>query len=58
MRLSETAIKFTNFTMNKIIEQRVCLEFCVANGRSCADSLKMLERAYGESVFSKTWVHQ
>lgn len=44
--------------MNEIIEQRVCLKFCVANGISCADSLKMLEKAYGESVLSKTRAYE
>ena len=34
-----------NFTMEKIVEQRVCLKFCVANEISCADALKMLKKA-------------
>lgn len=44
--------------MNQSIEQRVCLKFCVANGFSCANSLKMLEKAYGESVLSKTRIYE
>jgi len=40
--------------MEKNIEQRVCLKFCVANGISCSDALKMLEKAYGDSVISRT----
>ena len=39
--------------MDKNIEQRICLKFCIANGISCAESLKMLQ-AYGESTLSKT----
>ena len=35
------------------LEQRVCLKFCVANKISCAESLKMLQKVYGESVLSK-----
>lgn len=44
--------------MDKNIEQRVCLKFCVANEISCAESLKMLEKAYGESVLSKTRAYE
>ena len=47
-----------NFTMNEVIEQRVCLKFCVANEISCADLLKMLEKTYAESVLSKTLAHK
>lgn len=44
--------------MDKNIEQRVYLKFCVANGISCAESLKMLEKAYGESPLSKTQAYE
>lgn len=44
--------------MDKTIEQRVCVKFCVANGISCAESLKMLEKCYGESVLSKTRTYE
>ena len=43
--------------MNEIIEQRVCL-FCIANGILCAELLKMIEKAYGRSVLSKTRLYQ
>ena len=36
------------------ISNRVCLKFCIANGISWAESLKMLQKAYGESNLSKT----
>ena len=39
--------------MDKDIEQRICLKFCISNGISCAELLKMLEKAYGESILSK-----
>ena len=45
---------FAIFPMDKNIEQRICLKFCIENGISCAESLKMLEKAYGESTLSKT----
>ena len=40
--------------MDKNIEQRIYLKFCIANGILCAESLKMLQRAYGVSTLSKT----
>ena len=36
--------------MDKNIEQRICLKFCIANAISCAESLEMLQKAYGEST--------
>ena len=44
---------FAIFPMDKNIEQRICLKFCIANGCSCAESLKMLQKAYGESTLLK-----
>ena len=44
--------------MDKNIEQRICLKFCIANGISCAKSLKMLQKAYGESTLSKTRAYE
>ena len=35
--------------MNEVIK-RVSFKFCVVNGILRADSLKMLDKAYGESV--------
>ena len=34
--------------------KELCFKFCIANGISCAESLKMLQKAYGESALSKT----
>ena len=39
--------------MDKNIEQRVCHKFWIANGILCAESLKMLQKAYGESTLSE-----
>ena len=44
--------------MNTIIEQRIYLKFCIANRISCVKSLKMLQKAYGESTFSKTRAYE
>ena len=44
--------------MYKNIEQRICLKFCIANGISCTESLKMLQKAYGESTLSKARVYE
>ena len=42
--------------MEKKIEQRVCLKFCVANGITITESLKMLQKCFGESTLSRTQV--
>ena len=39
--------------MDKNIEQRICIKFCIADGISCAQSLEMLQKAYGESTLLK-----
>ena len=35
--------------MDENIKQRIRLKFCIANGISCAESLKLLQKAYGKS---------
>ena len=42
------------YPMDKNILGRICLKFCIANGILRAESLKMLQKAYGESTLSKT----
>ena len=44
--------------MEKNIEQRVCLKFCVSNGTTAMESLKMLQKCFGESILSKTQVFE
>ncbi|KYN12241.1 hypothetical protein ALC57_15593, partial [Trachymyrmex cornetzi] len=41
----------------KIMEQRVCINFCVKNGIKCSKTLEMLAVAYGESTLSKVMKH-
>ena len=48
--VSLSQVCFAIFPMDKNIEQRICLKFCIANGISCAELLKMLQKAYGEST--------
>ncbi len=43
--------------MEKNIEQRICINISVSNQISCAESLRMLEKTYGESILSKTQVY-
>ena len=50
---SDVSMCFAIFPMDKNIEQRICLKFCIINGISCAESLKMSQKAYGESTLSK-----
>nr|APL98296.1 truncated putative DD34D transposase [Bactrocera tryoni] len=44
--------------MTENIDQRICVKFCVANEFSCADTLKMLQKAFGESALSKTRTYE
>ena len=53
-----TGNRFAIFPKNKNIEHRICLKFCIANGISCTESLKMLQKTYGESTLSKTRVYE
>ena len=52
--VSLSQVCFAIFPKDKNIEQRICLKFCIANEISYAESLKMLQKAYGESTLSKT----
>ncbi|CAK9827766.1 Mariner Mos1 transposase [Anthophora retusa] len=44
--------------MSHLVEQRVCLKFCFSNKISCAEALKMLAVAYGDSTISKTQAYE
>ena len=44
--------------MEKKIEQWVCLKFCVSNGITASESLKMLQKWFRESTLSKTQVFE
>ena len=44
--------------MEKDIEQRVCLKFCVSNRITAMKSLKMLQKCFGESTLSTTQVFE
>ena len=42
--------------MENKIEQRVCLKFCVSNGITATESLKMLQKCFRESTLSRTQI--
>ena len=44
--------------MEKKIEQRVCLKFCVSNEITATESLKMLQKCFRESTLSRTQVFE
>lgn len=40
--------------MENIIQQRICIKFCVKNEISASETLKMLQKCYGDNSLSKT----
>ena len=56
VNLSQVCVEI--FPMDKNIGQIICLKFCIVNGIFCAESLKMLQKAYGESTLLKTRVNE
>ena len=52
--VSSFQVCFAIFPMDKNIEQRIYFKLCIVNGISCVESLKTLQKAYGESTLSKT----
>ena len=49
---------FRDFPADKNIEQRIGLKFCFDNEISYAESLEMLQKAYGDSILSKTRAYE
>lgn len=43
--------------MEEKIEQRICIKFCVKNAITRSDTLKMLQKCYGDATLSKTRVN-
>ena len=48
----------SQFLLWKKNEQRVCLKICVSNGNTATESLKMLQKFFGESTLSRTQVFE
>ena len=44
--------------MDRNIKQRIYLKFSIETGISCAESLKMLKKAYGEPTLLKTRAYE
>lgn len=51
-------MNFSFFAMSKFIEQRICIKFCLRNQFSAADSLKMVQKAFGDEAMSKKNVYK
>ena len=45
---------FSIFTMSDFVEQRSCNKFCGQNEISANETLKMLQKAFGDQALSKT----
>ena len=56
--VSLSQVCFAIFPMDKNIEHKICLKFCFENVISCAESLKILQKAYSESPLSKTRAYE
>ena len=51
-------LTFSIFTMSENIQQRSSIKFCVKNDISAAETLRMLQKAFGEQAMSKTQAYQ
>ena len=47
-----------DFYYGKKIDQRICLKFCVSNGIMATESLKRLQKCYGESTILRAQVFE
>ena len=56
--VSLSQVCFAICPMDKNIEERICFKFWIANRISCAESVKMLQKAYSESTWSKTRAYE
>lgn len=54
---TSTFLLFAIFKMDKIIEQRICIKFCVKNEIKSSEVVKMLEKSYGNDALKKTNVY-
>ena len=48
------SVFFSIFTMSDFVEQRSCNKFCGQNEISANETLKMLQKAFGDQALSKT----
>lgn len=44
--------------MSDLVEQRCCIKFCVRNYISCAETFRMLQKAYGDQTLSQRNVYK
>ena len=51
-------MSFSFFAMSKFIKQRICIKFCLRNQFSAVDTLRMVQKAFGDEAMSKKNVYK
>lgn len=58
MFCEQQKVNLAIFTMSEIIQQRSFIKVCVRNEISAAETLRMLQKAFGEETLSKSRVYE